>query len=216
MRHGHPTEDGIHLTDLGQRQVAATRDGYLKEVQLLFAAVSETPRAVASLETALRFTNDVEVYRHQTSLGYEWLLNDTRLPQWVMPEPRPTNAMTLIRHWPPALLLGHMMWRRICHITRAELIRSFEREGEKSRGPWKMYPAQHALIVSHGGTIEPVAAASENRSVPLASVPMLGHADILLLTVMWNVDEWGVWHPRITAIEHLPCPIPTPREPEDR
>lgn len=169
-------------------------------------------QAQASLAAAFAASGDnINCYSHP-KFSDAWLCNDPRLPQWSAPSMTPTSAFELVRDWAPAMLLGYTMWESLMKLSRYEYFmafcarpRTFAEEDDRAI-------EGNALIVGHGGIIEAMAAVAANQAIPLTEVPILGHADVLRFTVEWTDDEWGILEPHIVAIEHLPCPIKTPKD----
>lgn len=206
LRHGHPATEEGGLDSLGYEQIRATVAAHLRDVRLHFAASSDERRAQATLVVVSSYSRHrLSTYHGQQRIGYKWLLGNSRLPKWKRPDPKPTNASELVERWTPASTLGQAMWERIIAITKAELWLSFHDKAERKVGH-----EYNALVVGHGGVIEAMATVAANQGVPLATIPMLSHADILRYTVQWAVDGGEFSDPKIIDITHLPCPIRTP------
>ena len=210
LRHAHPATEEGDLDSLGYEQIRATAATHLQGVHFRFSATSDKQRALSSLTMALGdHSRSVVTYNDQEKIGYEWLLGDTRLPKWKRPKPKPTNALELVERWAPALVLGLAMWEHLTAIAKAELWMPFYGKAMTKEDESRTVEC-NALIAGHSGIIEAMAAATANQGVPLAKVPILGHADILRITAQWMVDDHEISPPCITAITHLSCPIKTP------
>ncbi|MCR4312462.1 MAG: histidine phosphatase family protein [Candidatus Uhrbacteria bacterium] len=207
MRHAHPNAEESDLDELGVKQAEASRDAYLSNIPIGLGISSELKRAESTLRIAATKkpgTAPPTLYFGQEELGYRWILKNPILPRFANPEPAPTNAHELIERWPPALNFGWSIWR-IMMRSRKHFVDFWW----KDDGTWESSQPRerNVVIVSHGKVIEPVAVAQKKLVRALKDIPLLGHADILRVSVVWENAPNEEPDGEIIAIDHLPCPL---------